>query len=410
MLERRVALIPVVGPHGGAIACIAAGDERDARHDLRVADLQEDALGPAGLSATAAAHRVRLRGGRWPGRATGALYVDNPKELSGLYAENSGSAELGVALALVMYRAQSSARAVLATGTLALSEGSDEVSIGPVCGLKAKLRIVAEHFSRPGAAPPPRLCLVPERDLAAGDLNSEIGNLRTLGIKVQGVKTLADAARRVGARRRALHPRQRAVRRLFALACAWLIAWGAWTILVRAPIPLKFTALVSPDGTILATPARSRDPPGSGWQPPCRLAGSDLPGFVIGERIAMRLSTGGESDLLAWLLGYQHALVSISTVSGLKVLLPGSRRSIPPGMRPGYQIEVREPEEETLFAWLARRGWDPFDAVALEAELHRSLGPLKPPERMNAARNLLKDYAPGVLFYSFRSIAADACR
>jgi hypothetical protein len=132
-----------------------------------------------------------------------------------------------------------------------------------------------------------------------------------------------------------------------------------------------------------------------------------MPAFSIGEHIAVRLRTGSQRGLGTWWGGYQHVLVSISD-SGIKVLPPPTSLPVPPGADVGYLLEVREPEEETLLVWLAKRG-SPFDTAGLESQLRRQLQRLHPSERISAARNLLQGTAPGVLQYSFRSVAPQVC-
>jgi hypothetical protein len=255
------------------------------------------------------------------------------------------------------------------------------------------------------------LFLVPEQDLSGepDGCRGEIEALRTLGIEVRGASTLTEAAELAGAHRRAVHPSERRMRRVIAVLGAVLACWLVWSELQSSPIPLSFAAVANPGGTIVGTPARRADASASELLPPCRIAGSDTPGFVVGQRMVMRLRIGTEQDLLARLLGYQHVMVSLSSVSGIKVLPPPDTRAVPAGAEPGYEVEVRAPEEETLLVWLAKRGYEPFDARALEAQLHESLKSLSAAERMTTARNLLRASAPGVLFYTFRSLSSEAC-
>ena len=414
----REALIPMVsGSTGGTVARVAADGELAGPHaaqlDRSLTELLESGLYQAGQQAKAAVRLLKLPGYLWPGRASEALHVNNPGDVVGLGAENAVSAELGLALALLMYRAQTGPRTVLASGTLGLSHGGRDVPVLPVHHLAQKLRTVVQYFSQPGAPPAPEILLVPIQDpdgvAVASRYHREVQALRNLGIELHGVGTLADAARLVGARRLAVSPAGRRVRWVLAGVVLGLAAFASLRACYNSSIPLSFATVAIQNGNIVATPARYR-PRSSASEllPPCRLAGSDTPGFIVGEQMAVRLSTGTARDLASWLGGYQHILVSISSSSGAKVLPPPTLTPIVSGSTTGYLIDVHEPQEETLLIWLAKRG-KPFDAAALDAKLRRTLQPLRPTERINAARNLLQSSAAGVLLYSFRSVSPGAC-
>jgi hypothetical protein len=417
-MTAREALIPMVDrASAGAVARVAADGELVEPHaaqlDRSLCELLESGLYKAGQQAKTAARLVKLPGRGLLRSADEALHVNNPGDIIGLGAENSASAELGMALALLMYRSQTDSPAVLASGALELSYGGRDVPILPVHHMGQKLRTVVHYFNQPGAANAPRLFLVPQQDPDGAPVleryHPEIEALSGVGVELHGVGTLIEAARLVGARRYAVWPAERRLRRLVAAAAAGAVGFTAFNSWYHSSIALSFATLANPDGTISATPARhQRGAPAGDLLPPCRFSGSNTPGFVIGEQMAVRLRTGNPGDLASWLGGYQHVLVSISSTSGAKVLSPPSRSSIAPGAETGYLIDVRQPEEETLLVWLAKRG-SPFDAADLEARLRATLEPLQATERMSAARNLLRELAPGSLFYSFRSASVGSC-
>ncbi len=414
----REVLIPMVAGHSsGAIARISADGELADRHaaqlDRSLVDLLECGLYKAGQQSKAAGRLVRL-GGRGFLRGAGeALHVDNPGDIIGLGAENSSSAELGLALALLMYRSQAQLRSVLATGALDLSQGDRSVPVLPIHHLGQKLRTVLRHFQQPGAATAPRILLAPEKDpdgvAIVERYQREVGELREAGVEVHGTRSLSDAARLVGAHRPAVTRLERNIRRALMASAACLAAAAVFRAWYVSPIDLSFATVANPDGSITATPARL-GPAGSANDilPPCRVPGSDTPAFVIGEQLAMSLKTGKEQDLGALLGGYQLVLVSVSGTSGEKSLLPPGKGSVTPGSELPFRTGVRAPEEETLLVWLAKRG-GAFDRTALDAELHGVIDPLKPAERISAARNFLSRMAPGFLSYTFRSVAPGSC-
>jgi hypothetical protein len=404
-------------PMAGTVARIIADGELGSRHpaglDQSLTELFKNSLAlyQAGRQAKAAARQVRLSGHRRPRRAPEALHISNAGDV-GLESRAAG-AELGMALALLMYRSQSVVRTVLASGALGSSDGGQDIPVRAAENLEDKLRTVAQHFSQPGTPPPPRFFLVPQHDPDGEPVRTryrlEIEALGKLGILVLEARTLNEAARRAGARRYPVHLGQRLLRLLSCGIAAGLSGTLMLHLLYRAPIPLSFGAVASADGTISATPARKPDIPLARvlMLPPCRTAGSGKPGFVIGEWMAIHLRAGAPDDIAAQLVGYQHALVSISSDGRTRVLPTPVPSSLDAHAATAY-IEVRAPEEERLLVWLVKRG-APFDTAALAAQLRKALDPLLPAERISAARNLLRAIAPGVLFYSFRTVSMDPC-
>lgn len=418
LFTAREVLIPmVVGNTAGALARVSAdgelADPHAAQLDRGLADLLECGLYKAGQQSKAASRLVRLGGRGLLRNASEALHVDNPGDIVGLGAENSSSAELGLAVALLMYRSQTQLRSVLATGALDLSHGDRSVPVLPIHHLGQKLRTVVRHFEQPGAAQAPGILLVPERDpdgvAVTERYQREISELQELHVEVRGVGSLSDAAGLVGAHRPAITRLEQYIRHglVAAAAClAMATILHAWFV---SPIALSFATVANPDGSISATPTRL-GPAGSGIGilPPCHVANSDTPAFVIGEQLAMSLQTGKARGLSALFGGYQLVLVSVSSTSGEKSLLPPGRGAVAPGSEMPFRTGVREPEEDTLLVWLAKRG-GAFDRTELDKEIHGVIDPLKPAEKISAARNYLSHLAPGFLSYTFRSVAAGSC-
>src|SRR5262245_14445484 len=116
--ETREALIPMVGGKLlGTLCRIAADGELPPAHpaqlDRALSELLESGLYQAGQQAKAAAHMFKLPRSGWLRATTVALHVVNPGDVVGLAAENATSAELGLALAMLMYRGQTDERCVL---------------------------------------------------------------------------------------------------------------------------------------------------------------------------------------------------------------------------------------------------------------------------------------------------------
>jgi hypothetical protein len=414
----REVLIPMVaGSAAGAIARISAdgelADPHAAQLDRGLAALLECGLYKAGQQSKAASRLVRLGRRGFLQHASEALHVDNPGDIVGLGAENSSSAELGLALALLMYRSQTELRSVLATGALDLSHGDRSVPVLPIHHLGQKLRTVVRHFEQPGAANAPGMLLAPEKDPDGVPImdryQREVGELAGVGVEVHGARSLSDAAQLVGARKPAVSRLEQNIKRGLVASAACLAGAAALHSWYVSPIALSFATVANPDGSISATPTRlGAVGSGMGILPPCHVAGSDTPAFVIGEQLAMSLKTGKAHDLSTLFGGYHLVLVSVSSMSGEKSLLPPGKGSVIPGSEMPFRTGVREPAEETLLVWLAKRG-GAFDTNALDVKLHGVIDRLKPAERISGARNFLSHLAPGFLSYTFRSVAPESC-
>lgn len=413
----REVLIPLVGDDGnhGALARVLADADQQppnpARLDPAISELLEHGLYQAGQQAVAALRRCRQRRRGWLGPRSGALAVANPGDLLGLAAANAASAELGLALALALFRAQPRMRAVLATGTLAPGDPDPLVPVRPVYHLGAKLAQIERHFRQAGGAPPPRLCLVPVTDpdgtAVIERYAAAIAMLVELGITVQPVATLAEALDRAGARDLAPRPAERVLHWGLAGGTALVLLGVVATLWLGRPLPLDFASASLADGHIVLTPLRARWHPDTGLRPlpECRPGAGALPMYRNGEVVALRLKLPGDVSWVDAAVGHYAVVVGIGSESGVKVLpLSPDRSDVPlmPGVVQGVLIPVTGPEEDNLFAVLVRRG-RPFDRAALQQQLGAHLEGLRPFERISAASNWVERHVPGVLAYRFRN-------
>lgn len=425
MLEQftpREVLIPMVAANSpGAIARVSADSDLAEPHaaqlDRGLSDLLECGLYKAGAQARAASRMVNLSGRSILRKVSEALHVNNPGDIVGLGAENAASAELGLALALLMYRSQTKLRSVLATGALELSRGDRSVPVQPIHHLSQKFRAILRHFEQPGASTAPQILLAPCKDpdgVAIADrYHQEIGDLREAGVEVHGVLSLSDAARLVGARQAAVTQVEQYLKWGTGFSGTSVATAAALYMWFQSPIDLKFVPVANPDGSITVTPARHQSSvAGLGTLPPCRVVGSDTPAFGIGEQVAVSVRVGKPHDLASLAGGYNEVVVGISGLSGphpdVKVLLPAGKVPVAPGASLENLIPVVQPEEETLLVWLAKRG-GPFDRDALWKSVHKFIDPLPPAERLSAARNFLQQAAPGSLTYTIKSVAPGIC-
>jgi hypothetical protein len=411
---RRETLIPMVGAAGGAVARVAADSELPPQHqaqlDRELSDLLECGLYQAGQQAKAAVRSLKLSGGGLLGRSAAALSVVNPGDVTGLGTENSSSAELGLAIALLLFHSRANERSVLASGALNLNAGASQVQIGAVHHLGEKLRLVAEYFRQPGSAKPPKWFLIPPRDPDGSDVTErygqEIESLDQLGMTVRPVATLSEAAKILGASRIALRNSERRLRRMVAAAAVAAAAAAAGSMWLNSAVPLRFTTIAAPDGNVLMTPARVIRQGSAAIVPPCRQAAGTLPTFEIGNQIAVRVRTDpAPFDVAPWVGGYHYVVVAVSALSLPKVM-PAAGASTHLGTE--FALDILGPPEETTLTVLARRGTG-FDTDKLRANLIHLLIPLKRVEWDSAARRYLHEAAPGVLSFRFLSVQPGSC-
>lgn len=406
-------LIPVVGAGGGALLRAVARNERPPTHpaglDPVISELNDHGLYQVGLTAWAALRRCGQRRSGWLAARETSLGVANPGDVPGLTQTNARSAELGLALALALQRADSPLREVIATGALDSGGNDRAVPILPVAHLDQKLKLIAAEFRQPGAAPVPPMLLLPrlEPDGTPVEIRhaDALAELARLGIAVRVVDTLTDALSLISAQRLARHPAETLMKRSAALVLLVGIALaGGWTWLAR-PIEARFVPVTLPDGATAITPLRVR--PGAQGIPEALHGCPAGPAtrLATGEALAIRFVTAPHAPS-RW-LGMQAAVVAVGSVTGVKVLplspiLPADHT---PGDVSGFIAEIADPAQENLLAILLRPG-RPFDLAALEARLRERVGPLDPAVRLSVAENLLRTMAPGALIHRFTTTGA----
>src|SRR5262249_30191456 len=146
----REVLIPLVGSgEAGALCRVAADGHLPPQHpahlDRSISELLEGGLYQAGQQARAAVRRLQLGG--WLRRpAPVAVSIVNPGDVAGLAPDNSASAELGLALAMLMFTTQSPNRIVIASGALESGSADLDCPIRPVHHLRAKFVLVEKYF------------------------------------------------------------------------------------------------------------------------------------------------------------------------------------------------------------------------------------------------------------------------
>lgn len=397
---QREVLIPLMG-HGedGSLGRVAADrglpPPHPAQLERSLSELLEVGLYVAGqVARSAVRHHLGLA--FWHPMVAGvSLYPLNPGDFLGLGEENSESAQLGLALALLLCRSQSPQRSVWATGALQAQPGNREVLVRPVAHVGRKLALLLRHSRRPGAAPPPALALVPLLDTDGAVVTErfagEIAELSSLGTRVIAVRTLSEASQAVAATDAWTAPWLRigrAAALLLAIAASLWLGHGRWQ---QRAIALQFVPVADARGHAWMTPARaSLDDP----QRLSALCAGTPPALFNGELLALSVAADQGTAM-------HYALAAVAP-SGLKILpLPAARAGQVRSLVP-----VPGPAEPTLLAVLAWR--ETPDLVRVEQGLRSQLAAVGAGERIAHARHLLEQAAPGSLLYLFQSWAPDA--
>jgi hypothetical protein len=344
------------------------------------------------------------------------------------------SAELGLALVLLMGASGSPARQVIATGALGgqpPGAAEDDVEILPVGSLVEKLRLVltlAGHGSLPRFSKDDELLFFTPRTFDDGgearDVASlaEVEQLKQMRVRVIPVDRLSEAASALNARRSrhlfADHLAQAAV------ALIVLLAGGAgiWSMLPSPNVPIVFL----PGGGLAldSEPYQACFTNDGGFHPiPLHDTGvtRDLPG---GATLAWRVQIGAQTDgaengLASWLDqwrggdNYHVAQVMLSEHSRSKIIIPQSSGGQDVTIEPGGVWEwawqlIDEPENNALVLLANANG--PFDADQLRGALLERF-----PEAaggretgsgldISAAAQFLATQAPGSVRFAFKTV------
>jgi hypothetical protein len=412
----REVLIPVVGGAGAgdAIIRVRADGTLPAPHaaglEGEISELLQFGLYAAGQQARAAVPAILGRSG-WTRLVPMALWIQNPGEAQGLSDENAASAELGLALGLVMFRHQSAVRQVIATGRVAVRQG-DAAVVAPVHHIARKMQVVLAITRQAGAAAPPGLFLTPATDPDGTPVAQRyaglIAQLAAIGIEVRPVADLRDAARAVGGLDPIAPPLRRWLGRTAAGIAAFAALGGLAAWALDRPIALTFEPAAFDGGRIAATPLRARRDGGMFRLLPGCDGRDGTPQYRPGDLVMAKVRAGSAQDWTRILGRHRLSLVAVTPGNVVKVIpLPGSGE-LDPGGQLSFAVTVSEPAEEMLLYVLARR-LRPVDGERLSRELRAALEPRAPAERLNVATLMLGNQGAGRLGYQLRIVAGDEC-
>jgi hypothetical protein len=445
----RTVLIPLATPtyDRGSIARIQADGGRPVRDEVglnpQIAELGDWNLYEAGAIALGAIRRLGLRPRGLgltqrfrPGVVSGYLSATNGPDLRGLASENTRSAELGLALGLLMYAGQSRDRIVIATGCLARDTGpnsdpSDDVAVQPVGEINGKIEALIRSLDaqKGGAYARRVLFFLPIKTLSgestpaahAGELRGlrEAFREKCIEIEVCPVASLHEALRKLGIDALETTAADRLLARGFAgvlVAAAVSLLFYRWLV---TPLDLAFAVVPLTTGEEVLSPVRAvydtRD--GAFRMREACFGEQRLPVYRAGESLVFRAVLKARSPLVQALGGYHFAVVGVSEESGLKVYPPETFRAFGP-RRPLAASEVQArledfdlsavlpivgPREKSKLIVLVRK-LSPFDTKALHDFLTSALIGRQPAERINTVVTRLAGFAPGYVDYSFQSV------
>jgi hypothetical protein len=365
---------------------------RDKDWDRVAAPLRKVGLYQAGCAAASAVRKLGLR------RPLTALYqqisrlawIDGQRlHPASAHGPTEGrSAELGLALVLLMGASGSRQRQVIATGALGgQPRGAleDDVEVLPVASLPEKLEIVltlALHGALPGLGQGRELLFFTPRQFQTGGDWREVRSLdavellRQQGVQVVPVARLSEAAAALNARR----TRHLLADRIAAAVAGLLVLAGgvgmAWSSVQERAIPMAFI----PGGGAAseAEPFQACFTADGGFYPvPLGRdgVGYDIPaGETLGWRVRVGRPTEELQGMASWLApdAYFVAQVLVSERSRAKVIVPqesGARLlTVPPGGTWEWGWKLNDLIESNGLVLLARAD-APFDPDLLRKEI-----------------------------------------
>lgn len=365
---------------------------RDKDWDRVAAPLRKVGLYQAGCAAASA---VRKLGIRQPltalyQRISRLAWIEGQRlQPAGARGPSEGrSAELGLALVLLMCASGSRHRQIIATGALGGQPRGvvdDDVEVLPVSSLPEKLRLVltlAQHGGLPGLGPGREVLFFTPRQFEQDGLWSEVGSLpevaklREVGVRVVPVARLGEAAAELKAlRARHLFHDRLAQVMVAGLLLIALTGYGWWTVQHQ---PIQMTFLPGGPAPLEPEPFQACFRKDGGFSP-VPLAREGLTRSIpVGATLAWRVQVGeppdGRDGPARWFAPdrYYVAQVMVSEHSRAKIIVPqvaGTEvLTVPSGGIWEWGWQLNDRVENNGLVLLARAG-EPFDPDALRAEL-----------------------------------------
>jgi hypothetical protein len=406
---------------------------RDKDWDRVAAPLRKVGLYQAGCAAASAVRKLGIR------RPPTALYqrISRLAWIEGQRLHPAGaqgptegrSAELGLALVLLMCACGSRDRQIIATGALGGQPGGvvePDVEILPVGSLPEKLRLVlalAGHGAVPGLEQGRELLFFTPRRFQDEngewrEVNelAEVAELQGCNVRVVPVACLGEAAAVLKAHRARHLPGDRMVASVLA---ALVLATGlgmAWQSVQETRIPMAFEAI---GGGIDPQPFQACFTPDGGFYPIAlgrEGVGYDIPsGGTIAWRVRIGRPPEEQRGLAAWLApdAYYVAQVMVSEHSRAKVIVPrlagAEAVRVPPGEVWEWAWKLNDRPETNALVLLAQGG-RPFDSEVLRSRLWERFpdaaedDPGGPGLDVSAAADFVAAQAPGAVKFIVQTV------
>ncbi len=404
-------LVPMVGAAGALCRLVCDSNlpgEHPAQLDKRISALLECGLYGQGQQALAAARALNLPKSGLLNEQRKALSVLNPGDITGLASENARSAELGLALVWLNGLCEGRWDLIAATGMLDTLSDS-RVRVLPIHHLHQKLNLLAQTLRQPGASSRPSHLFLPIKDPEGQNSlqkhDSQLTELRKLGVKIHAIETLRDACDILGLKRYARTELEERLRKRITTALPIALCTVAASIYLFRPLLIEFGSGTSQDGKSYSTPARAQVTSNGGVSisSSCFVQpGSPWNIYSNGDKMAVRIKPPNDT------LPIYGILVTYSDQSGLKVLpLPNPR--LDRIEESNFIIDLDRIENENFIAVVARR-LIPFQINEVQEELLELIGPLHSAERFVAARNWVNEHGSGRVEHLFKVVAEGDCR
>ncbi len=427
-------LSPLSGDEAEKAAAIDA-KARDKDWDQVAAPLRKVGLYQAGCAAASAVRKLGLEppiGALYQHVARLAWIEGQRLQAAGASGPSEGrSAEIGLALALLMGASGSPDRQVIATGALGGQPSGhpiDDVEILPVGSLQAKLSLVltlASHDNLPRFSRDRELLFFTPLTFEAGGEQREVASLPEVeqlakfGVRVVPVGRLGEAATILKARRARHLAADRLLQAAAAVMAVIIIGGAAWHLWPSPKVTMTF--LPAGGVALAAEPYQACFTADGGYYPvPLDREGivRTMPaGSTLGWNVTIEDQVTDSHLLGRWAKPDQYhvAQVMLSSSSPAKVIAPSTPDGRPIELVPGKAWEwgwkLTDKPENNMLVLLAQPE-EPFDAAAIREALVEEFPSNSTDGHLDltAAANFLSSLAPGSVRFDVRTVEGkDQC-
>ncbi|WP_445372339.1 hypothetical protein ACH518_06765 [Methylomonas sp. HW2-6] len=405
-------------PHGGSTSDREA-KAVDKGWNIVAAPLMASGLYADGLSVVNAIRRFPLQPAwsilGWTRRANWLdrqrLYVaSQPENIEG------DSAQLGLAIALLMNGSAGPHRFAIATGRLNGGRFiANDIGIDEVNGIPEKLDIVIDACNI-GRFPKQALYFFTPKTFSRNDEKiavlslPQIGTLQALGITVCAIDTLSEAQKWLGAHRLRISAAERRINLVAKFTAVLLGLWLTGYAWLQTPIDLKLLApkvgmakapfLVCTSDAPNGRSVKYLDLPRDGSMPLLPLLAENTRHAEVRLGLLLR----AEDSLLP--IDYYLALVNYGEKTGLNIMStrqdspPPNTIRIGPGQATPLEWVMKEPAQAENDVFIVLIQHLPFSASEIESQFHSRFPYDGPPPSVSAVMNFFQaDFPVGYSFF-----------